>query len=124
MAEDDGPSADRRGLRDEIPRVSGAMIAAGVGALWGALGYSILWDGTPVAVDRAFVESTLGTLILLPSRLVLWAIRRTELALGRTFDLADNHLWIGFAASAIGAGVAAGAFLVARWLVCRFARRA
>ncbi len=109
----------RHGLRDEYPRVSGALVAVGLGALWGAICYSVLWDGTPVVVDRAFVESALGTLALLPARLVLWAIRGLELALDRTFDFADNHVWIGFVSSAIGALLALVVYLLVRSLLRR-----
>jgi hypothetical protein len=112
-------SDEGRGLHDEFPRVSGIAVVAGIGMLWGALCYSVLWEGTPFAVDRAFVEGVLGTLVLLPARLVLWAIRWVELVTDRTFDLADNHLWIGFLASAIGATIAVIAFLAARAIVRR-----
>lgn len=107
------------GLRDELPHVSGIAVVAGFGVLWGALCYSVLWEGTPFAVDRAFVESALGTLVLLPARLVLWAIRWAELATDRTFDLADNHLWIGFVVSAVGAAIAVVAFIAARTIARR-----
>jgi hypothetical protein len=108
-----------RGLRDEFPRISGVAVVAGIGVLWGALCYSVLWEGTPFAVDRAFVEGAAGTLALLPARLVLWAIRWVELATGRTFDLADNHLWIGFVASGVGAAIAVVVFLAVRAIVRR-----
>jgi hypothetical protein len=118
----EGSDEGRHGLRDEYPRVSGILVATGLGALWGAMCYSVLWDGTPFLVDRAYVESILGTLVLLPARLVLWAIRGLELALGRTFDFSDNHLWIGFVSSAIGALLALGVFLVGRFVVRRLRR--
>jgi hypothetical protein len=110
------------GLRDETHRVPGVAIVGGIGALWGALCYSVLWEGTPFAVDRAFVESVFGTLVLLPVRIVLWAIRWAELASDRTFDLADNHLWIGFVASTLGAAIAALAFLAVRTIARRLRR--
>jgi hypothetical protein len=114
---DDTPSAHGgRGLRDEYPPRAGAAWALGVGALWGALGYSVLWEGAPFEVDRAFVDSAAGTLVLLPVRLVIWAIRWVELLTDRTFDLADTHLWIGAAASAVGALLAVTVFLGARAL--------
>lgn len=109
-----GPTADGHGLRDEYPPVSGIGIAVGVGGLWGVLCYSILWEGTPAEVDRRFVESALGTLVLLPARLVLWAIRWIELLLDRTFDFSSNHLWIAVATSAVGAALALIAFLILR----------
>ena len=121
---DDATSAhDGRGLRDEYPPRSSVAWALGVGALWGALGYSVLWDGAPFEVDRAFVDSAPGTLLLLPVRLVMWAIRWAEIATGRTFDLADNHLWFGVVASAVGALVAAAAYLGVRTLWRRRASR-
>ena len=115
MHQTDAVSEDQgHGLRDEYPKVSGVGIATGVGALWGLLCYSVLWDGMPFGVDRRFVESVLGTLVLLPARLVLWMIRGIELATDRTFDFSDNHLWIAFAISAAGATLAVGGFLFMR----------
>jgi len=109
-----GAPEPRHGLRDEYPRASGIGAAVGVGGLWGALCYAILWEGRPAEVDRRFVESVPGTLVLLPARLVLWAIRWVELLLDRTFDFSRNHLWIGLVTSAVGAGLALVAFLVLR----------
>jgi len=121
---DEPPAADgARGLRDDYPLRSGAAWAVGVGALWGVLGYSVLWEGTPYEVDRAFVDGAPGTLVLLPVRLVLWAIRWVELLTDRTFDLADNHLWIGMVAGAVGALLALTVFLGARTLWRRRAAR-
>jgi len=100
------------GLRDEYPRTSGVAVAVGIGGLWGVLCYSILWEGSPVAVDRAFVQSVVGTLALLPARLVLWAIRWIELLADRTFDFSRNHLWIAFVTSAVGAAIVLAAYLV------------
>ena len=108
--------AEGRGLRDDYPRRSGTAWALGAGALWGVLGYSVLWKGTPFEVSRAFVEGALGTLLLLPVRLVLWAIRWVELLTDRTFDLSDNHLWIGVVAGALGALLAVTVFLGVRAL--------
>ena len=68
---------------------------AWLGALWGLAGYGVLWEGAPVTVSRPFVESAIGTLALLPSRVVIWAILATERLAGRPFDLADSHAWIG-----------------------------
>jgi hypothetical protein len=112
----------RPGLRDEYPRPSGIGAAVAVGGLWGVLCYSVLWEGTPFEVDRAFVQSVPGSLALLPARLVLWAIRGIEVALGRTFDLADNHLWIGLTTSIVGAVLALAVFLTARAVVRRSRR--
>lgn len=102
------------GLRDEYPRLSGVGVAVGAGGLWGVLCYSVLWEGRPFAVDRAFVESALGTLVLLPARIVLWTIRWIELLTDRTFDFSRNHLWIGLVTSAVGALMTLLAFLAAR----------
>lgn len=109
----------RRGLRDRAPRAHTAAWIAGLGAVWGLLGYSILWEGRPVVVDRAFVESPLGTLLLLPVRTVLTGIRLTEVLLGRSFVLAENHRWIGPVAGLVGAAIAAGVFVLARGLLRR-----
>lgn len=103
-----------QGLRDEYPRTSGVGIATGVGGLWGAMCYSVLWEGTPFEVDRAFVDGVLGTLVLLPARLVLWSIRWIELATDHTFDFSRNHLWIGLVTSAVGAVLTVSGFLLAR----------
>ena len=109
-----GPATGGHGLRDDYPRASGIGVAVGIGGLWGILCYSILWEGTPAEVDRRFVESALGTLVLLPARLVLWAIRWVELLLDRTFDFSSNHLWIAVATSAVGAALALIGFLTLR----------
>lgn len=124
MSEDGaGPRRDEgRGIRDEYPRTTGIGIATGIGGIWGAVCYSVLWEGTPFTVDRRFVESLAGTLVLLPARLVLWAIRRVELLTGRTFDFSRNHLWIGLLTSAVGAAIAVAAFLLGRALVRRLRR--
>ena len=109
MSHDEG-----HGLRDEYPRVSGIGIATGVGGLWGAMCYSVLWEGTPFEVDRAFVQSLPGTLVLLPARLVLWSIRWIERLTDYTFDFSRNHLWIGLVTSIVGAALAVTAFLLVR----------
>lgn len=95
---------------------------AWLGALWGLAGYGVLWEGAPVTVSRPFVESALGTLLLLPPRLVIWAILGAERLAGRTFDLADSHAWIAPAAAVIGAIVAAAAAAGARRAFHRFRR--
>jgi hypothetical protein len=115
--QDDGWSGrpDRgSGLRDAHPRVTGLGVATGIGGLWGLMGYTVLWQGSPFAVNRRFVGSNLGTLVLLPVRLVLWGIRAVESVTGRTFDLADANRWIAVVASALGALTAIALFLAAR----------
>ena len=87
---------------------------AWLGALWGLAGYGVLWEGAPVTVSRPFVESAIGTLALLPSRVVIWAILATERLAGRPFDLADSHAWIAPAATAVGAIVGAATAAAAR----------
>jgi hypothetical protein len=119
-----GPSHvdEGAGLRDEYPRLSGVGVAVGAGGLWGVLCYSVLWEGRPFGVDRPFVESVFGTLLLLPARLVLWVIRWIELLTERTFDLSRNHLWIGLVTSAVGAVLALLVFLAARVVWRRIVR--
>ncbi len=97
----------RGGLPEEAtPRVTAGGLAFGAGAIWGLLGYAILWEGAPVTVDRPFVQSVPGTIALLPVRVVLWAIRGAEALAGRSFDLSRNHWWIALVAGAIGAAIA------------------
>ncbi|MGZ5354159.1 MAG: hypothetical protein ACXWDS_04580 [Actinomycetota bacterium] len=108
------------GLREERPPgISATGLALGAGAIWGVLGYSVLWEGTPFAVQRPFVRSIVGTLVLLPVRAVLWAIHRAEILADRTFDLSANHWWIGVAAGVVGAAIGAGVGLIARAAVRR-----
>ncbi len=102
------------GLRDEYPKASGIGVAAGIGALWGVAGYTVLWNGVPFGVDRAFVESVFGTLILLPVRTVLWFVHLAEDAAGHPFGFADDNWWIGLAAAAVGAAMLVILFVVAR----------
>lgn len=110
----------RPGLRDEYPRLTGIGVATGLGGLWGAACYGVLWEGVPFAVDRRFVESPFGTLALLPVRIVLWSIRLVEQRVaGRSFDLSRNFGWIGLVASVVGALLAVGAFLCVRTLARR-----
>lgn len=87
---------------EQPPRMRPATIGAGAGLLWGAFCYSVLWEGTPFAVDLRFVESVGGTLLLLPARLVLWAVRTLELVTGRTFDLSASTWILGVATAAAG----------------------
>lgn len=119
------PSDGRgRGLRDDVPGFSWGAAWAGVGTLWGLVGYTILWEGEPVQVNRAFVESAVGVLLLLPVRLVIWSIHLAEGLAGRTFDLSRSYLWIGFVASAVGAAIAVVGFLLARRLIAPRSRAA
>ncbi len=109
-----------RGLRDEYPRPTGVGAATGIGALWGLFGYTVLWQGSPFGVSRAFVESAPGTLLLLPVRIVLSAIRFVETHVaGRTFDFSDDNWWIGLVAGALGAAIVLLAFLLTRTTVRR-----
>lgn len=102
-----------------IPRVHPVMAAMATGALWGALGYAVLWGLSPIVVGRRFVVSLLGTLVFLPVRLVLWGIRAVEAAAGRSFELADSTWWIGVTAALVGAVIAAAAALALRPVVRR-----
>jgi energy-converting hydrogenase Eha subunit A len=87
-------------------------VAASLGALWGLLGYALLWGLTPVVVHRTFVVSFPGTVALLPVRIVLAGIRLVEERLfGRPLQLAENNEWIGILSAAVGAGIASIAFL-------------
>ncbi|MFM8999892.1 MAG: hypothetical protein ACKOKE_07585 [Actinomycetota bacterium] len=93
--------------------------AAAVGSFWGLATYGVLWEGTPVEVSRAFVASPIGSLLLLPARLVIWGILGTEAVLGRTFDLSTTYGWIAPAAMAVGAGIGAAVVASASALVRR-----
>jgi hypothetical protein len=118
--EDGGAQPGRaEGLRDEYPRTSGPAATAGIGAVWGFLGYTVLWQGVPFEVNRRFVESVVGTLVLFPVRTVLWGVHVGERLAGRSFDFADDNWWIGVAAALIG-----GAILVLAFVVVRTAARA
>jgi hypothetical protein len=99
------------GLRDEYPRTSGLAGSAAAGALWGFLGYTVLWQGVPFGVNRRFVESVIGTLVLLPVRTVLWGVHLGERMAGRPFDFADDNWWIGVAAALVGGAIGALAFV-------------
>jgi hypothetical protein len=113
---EDGEAQPERteGLRDEYPRESGLATMAGIGAVWGFFGYTVLWQGVPFGVNRRFVESVVGTLVLLPVRTVLWGVHIGERFAGRSFDFADDNWWIGVAAAAIGALIVVLAFVVVR----------
>lgn len=107
------------GLPAEASRRPGASVAAGLGALWGLVSYSILWEGMPAQVDRAFVESPGGTLVLLPSRIAIWSIAVAEAAAGRSFDLSRTFDWIAPFATAIGAGLMLAGYLAVRTITRR-----
>jgi hypothetical protein len=121
VSDGDDPGAQpgrAEGLRDEYPRASGLAATAAIGAVWGFLGYTVLWQGAPFGVDRPFVESVVGTLVLFPVRTVLWGVHIGERFAGRSFDFADDNWWIGLAAALIG-----GAILVLGFVVVRTAAR-
>ena len=86
-----------------LPRLHPLVLAAGVGALWGALGYAVLWGFTPLTVSRRFVVGVVGTLVLLPVRTVLWGIRVVERMTGRAYHFPDSNWWIGVVAALVGA---------------------
>ena len=90
------------------------LLAAAIGgALWGLAGYALLWGYTPVVVHHRFVESVLGTALLLPVRLVLWGIHAVEGTLvSGPFDFTTNNGWIGLLAAAVGSAIVVAAFLV------------
>ena len=113
--EDGGAHPERtEGLRDEYPRASGPATMAGIGAVWGFFGYTVLWQGVPFGVNRRFVESVVGTLVLLPVRTVLWGVHIGERFAGRSFDFADDNWWIGVAAALVGGAIVVLAFVVVR----------
>lgn len=97
-------------------------IAAVAGAIWGLSGYALLWGHTPVVIHRAFVESVPGTVLLLPIRVVLWAIHGLERASGGPFVFSDNSWWIGAASGVVGAATIVVLVWVVVWAV-RSARR-
>ena len=113
--EDGGAQRGRQeGLKDEYPRASGLAATAGAGAAWGFLGYTVLWQGVPFGVNRRFVESVVGTLVLFPVRTVLWGVHLGERMAGRPFDFADDNWWIGVAAAVVGGAIGALAFIAVR----------
>jgi hypothetical protein len=97
-----------------IGRTPPTLIAAVIGGAWGLLGYALLWGHTPVMVHRSFVVSVPGTIVLLPARVVLWAIHVAEDLTSGPFDFSRNHGWIGVLAGMVGAGIVAGSYLVTR----------
>ena len=104
----------QEGLKDEYPRASGLAATAGAGAAWGFLGYTVLWQGVPFGVNRRFVESVVGALVLFPVRTVLWGVHLGERMAGRPFDFADDNWWIGMAAAVVGGAICALAFIAVR----------
>jgi hypothetical protein len=90
-----------RGLRSPI------LVAAALGAAWGFAGYVLLWGYTPIVIQRPFVLSAIGTVLLLPVRIVLWAVHGLERAASHPFDFAENNWWIGVAAAIVGAAMVA-----------------
>jgi len=123
-AEDPSPAtaSSGRGLTLRSRGPSPVAVAAGLGAIWGAAAFAVLWGYTSIQVTRPFVESVAGLLTLLPVRIVLYAIHALETRAGRPFHLASNHEWIGFVSAAVGAVIVAAAFLAARGTV-RLVRR-
>lgn len=101
------------------------LAAAILGAAWGLAGYAALWGHTPIVVQRPFVVSAGGTILLAPIRLVLWGIRLAEENLaGGPFEFSDNNAWIGALAGLVGALLAAGAFVLGRVMIRLVRRRA
>ena len=100
-----------------LPRVPAIVVASTAGALWGAVGYAVLWGLTPLSVSRSFVLSSVGTAALLPVRLVLGSIRLAEGLFDRSFQFADSNWWIGALAAVVGGVIAAGVILLARLAV-------
>jgi hypothetical protein len=90
-------------------------IAMALGGLWGLAGYAVLWGYTPLVVHRPFVVGAVGTVLLFPVRVVLWAIRLVEDRIaGHSFDFSANHGWIGVVAAAVGAVLVVAVVLMVR----------
>jgi hypothetical protein len=118
----DPEAAPGRGLHLERRRARPALVGAGVGALWGAVAFSVLWGYSGIEVDRQFVNSLPGLLSLLPVRVVLYAIRAVEVHVVRhPFVFAQNHQWIGYVAAGTGALMGLAAAVLGRGVV-RWAR--
>ena len=98
-------------------RTSALLVAAGAGLIWGLAGYALLWGHTSIVIHRSFVVSPIGTILLLPVRVTLWAIHAAEGLAGRPFDLSGNDWWIGLAAAAAGAGIVVAGTLLVRTIV-------
>ncbi len=92
-------------------------VGAIAGSVWGLAGYALLWGYTPIVIHRAFVETVPGTVLLLPVRLVLWAIHGLERAAGAPFDFSGNSWWIGAVAAVVGAAVILLVVWAAGWLM-------
>jgi hypothetical protein len=90
------------------------LVAGALGAAWGFAGYVLLWGYTPIVIQRPFVLSAIGTVLLLPVRIVLWAIHGLERAAEHSFDFSANNWWIGVAAAAVGAILWGSAILIVR----------
>ena len=84
---------------------SPAVLVTAAGALWGAIGYLVLWGHTPLFPSRRMVASGLGLVLFLPVRVVLWVIRAIEGLAGRSFALAESSWWIGLLAAVAGAAI-------------------
>lgn len=96
-----------------------ASTAAGIGAFWGLACYGVLWEGVPLVVGRPFVESAIGTVLLLPARLLLAAIHLGESLVGRTLMLGDDHAWLAAAIAGVGAGIVLAGRAAVGWFTAR-----
>ena len=113
-AGDSGPGLSN----EERPTHGGIAAAIALGGMWGLFCYAVLWQGVPFSADRPFVESFAGTLVLLPVRIVLGAIRWAELEAGHPFSPSEStSQWIAFAASVVGALLVLVAFVLVRGVV-------
>lgn len=95
-------------------RRSPLLVAAAIGFAWGLAAYSVLWGHTSIVVHRSFVVSPLGTILLLPIRMILWGIHAAEDLAGEPFALSGNNWWIGLAAGAVGSAVGLAVAFLAR----------
>lgn len=98
-------------------RTSTLLVASAGGLIWGLTGYALLWGHTSIVIHRSFVVSPIGTILLLPVRVVLWVIHAVEGLAGGPFDFSGNDWWIGLAAGLMGALIAALVALAAAALV-------
>ncbi len=100
------------------------LVAAALGALWGAVAYTILWGKTSIVVTVRYVDSSLGLITLLPVRIVIHGIRLAEAHIaGRSFSLSRNHEWIGVVSAAVGAALCVAALLALQLAVRVLTRR-
>ncbi|MGH2661637.1 MAG: hypothetical protein ACRDH8_02275 [Actinomycetota bacterium] len=106
----------------ERARLPGWAVAVLVGAFWGLVGYALLWGHTPVVIHRSFVVSPLGTLALLPVRVVLWSIHAAEGLAGSPFDFSRNNAWIGALSGVAGAAIAVLSYALGRTTARLFSR--